>query len=161
MALRGFVLCADGRYYHRVLCEDVLRAAEAKDARRERTAAATRARQRKDDPETTPPGGEKPSLFNEAAERDDDRYDQRNDSRDDRRDETVTVATVRRCLSRGQHPVLPTIHKGDYASLLARHIDTPCKCFATTHLKRPLNYDTQMYAQRPNQRLYDCKITTG
>ncbi|WP_331315741.1 DUF1376 domain-containing protein [Methylobacterium mesophilicum] len=93
MALRGFVLCADGRYYHRVLCEDVLRAAEAKDARRERTAAATRARQRKDDPETTPPGGEKPSLFNEAAERDDDRYDQRNDSRDDRRDETVTVAT--------------------------------------------------------------------
>ena len=93
MALRGFVLCADGRYYHKVLCEDVLRAAEAKDARRERTAAATRARQRKGDSEKTPPGGEKPNLFNETADRNDGRDVQRHDPRDDRRDDTVTVAT--------------------------------------------------------------------
>lgn len=30
MALRGFVLCSDGRLYHKVLCEDVRRAAERK-----------------------------------------------------------------------------------------------------------------------------------
>src|SRR6185312_6532838 len=28
MAMRGFVLCSDGRFYHRVLCEDVLRASK-------------------------------------------------------------------------------------------------------------------------------------
>lgn len=49
MALRGFVKCSDGRLYHRVLCEDVLRAAQAKQDRRDRTAAATEARKRKRD----------------------------------------------------------------------------------------------------------------
>jgi hypothetical protein len=44
MALRGFVRCTDGRLYHRVLCEDVVRAAEKKRQYRERTKAATEAR---------------------------------------------------------------------------------------------------------------------
>lgn len=44
VALRGFVLCSDGRLYHRVLCEDVKRAALKKAERRERTKAATEAR---------------------------------------------------------------------------------------------------------------------
>lgn len=44
MALRGFVLCSDGRLYHKTLCDDVKRAAEAKAKRRERTRKATEAR---------------------------------------------------------------------------------------------------------------------
>jgi hypothetical protein len=32
MALRGFVLCSDGRFYHRFLCEEALRAWERKKA---------------------------------------------------------------------------------------------------------------------------------
>lgn len=46
MALRGFVECDDGRLYHKTLCEDVRRAAEAKKKRHDRTRAATEARQR-------------------------------------------------------------------------------------------------------------------
>ncbi len=46
MALRGFVLCSDGRLYHKTLCEDVARAAEAKRKRAERTKAATDARKK-------------------------------------------------------------------------------------------------------------------
>lgn len=46
MAMRGFVLCSDGRLYHQVLCGDVLRAAKRKTERRERTRAATEARLR-------------------------------------------------------------------------------------------------------------------
>lgn len=49
MALRGFILCADGRLYHQVLCADVDRAAIKKRERRDRTRAATEARQRKRD----------------------------------------------------------------------------------------------------------------
>lgn len=30
LVMRGFVLCSDGRFYHKVLCEDVMRAAERK-----------------------------------------------------------------------------------------------------------------------------------
>lgn len=40
MALRGFVLCTDGRLYHRVLCEDVLRAWERRQTFRERASRA-------------------------------------------------------------------------------------------------------------------------
>lgn len=36
MALRGFILCSDGRLYHKVLCEDVLRAAARQKQFRER-----------------------------------------------------------------------------------------------------------------------------
>lgn len=49
MALRGFVLCSDGRLYHKTLCEDVVRAAEAKRKRAERTKAATEARRKPSD----------------------------------------------------------------------------------------------------------------
>ena len=49
VALRGFVLCSDGRLYHRVLCEDVLRAAASKVLRQDRTRAATEARKSKRD----------------------------------------------------------------------------------------------------------------
>lgn len=70
MALRGFVKCSDGRLYHRVLCEDVLRAADAKRRRRERTVAASEARKGQ-----------------AGAKRDDKRNDDRNDNRDgDRND---------------------------------------------------------------------------
>ena len=51
MALRGFVKCSDGRLYHAVLCEDVLRAARKKAERRGRTKAATEARQKQRDVE--------------------------------------------------------------------------------------------------------------
>lgn len=44
MALKGFVLCDDGRLYHPVVAEKALEAVEAKRVQRERTAAATAAR---------------------------------------------------------------------------------------------------------------------
>ena len=50
MALRGFVECSDGRLYHRVLCDDVKRAAQKKADFRARTAKASAARWAK--PET-------------------------------------------------------------------------------------------------------------
>jgi Protein of unknown function (DUF1376) len=40
VALHGFVECSDGRLYHRVISEDVLKAAANKSARVERTTAA-------------------------------------------------------------------------------------------------------------------------
>lgn len=49
VALRGFILCSDGRLYHKTLCEDVHRAAASKALRRERTKAATEARKNKRD----------------------------------------------------------------------------------------------------------------
>jgi len=45
IAIRGFVLCSDGRLYHTTLCEDANRAYAKKMERRERTKAATQARQ--------------------------------------------------------------------------------------------------------------------
>jgi uncharacterized protein YdaU (DUF1376 family) len=48
-ALRGFVKCNDGRLYHRFLCEDVVRAANKKSERNERTKAATEARKKQRD----------------------------------------------------------------------------------------------------------------
>lgn len=46
MAMRGFVKCDDGRYYHRVLCDEALRVARQKAERRARTAKATEARRK-------------------------------------------------------------------------------------------------------------------
>jgi uncharacterized protein YdaU (DUF1376 family) len=46
VALRGFVLCSDGRLYHKVLVEDARRAFAKKLERKERTKAATEARNR-------------------------------------------------------------------------------------------------------------------
>ena len=65
VALRGFVKCSDGRLYHKVLCEEVLRAAQLKRDRRDRTAKATEARKKG---------------------RDDQRDDMFCDNRDDQRD---------------------------------------------------------------------------
>jgi len=44
IAMRNFILCSDGRFYHKTLCEDVIRAFESKRKRHERTKAATEAR---------------------------------------------------------------------------------------------------------------------
>lgn len=49
VALRGFILCSDGRLYHKTLCEDVHRAAASKALRQDRTRAATQARKQKRD----------------------------------------------------------------------------------------------------------------
>lgn len=49
VALRGFILCSDGRLYHKVLCDDVQRAYASKKERHARTKAATEARNAKRD----------------------------------------------------------------------------------------------------------------
>lgn len=50
MALRGFVLCSDGRFYHRVLCDDVMRAWASKLERiEENNAEAERKRRERED----------------------------------------------------------------------------------------------------------------
>ncbi|WP_132254718.1 DUF1376 domain-containing protein [Methylobacterium segetis] len=88
MALRGFVLCSDNRLYHRVLCEDVLRAARHKDLRRERTAAATKARLAKEDNDPTPPPkGKKTNEINKTTSRNETRHEARNVERDEDRNE--------------------------------------------------------------------------
>jgi uncharacterized protein YdaU (DUF1376 family) len=51
MALRGFLLCQDGRLYHKTISEDANRAYERKIERRNRTAAATEARRKQRDDE--------------------------------------------------------------------------------------------------------------
>jgi hypothetical protein len=82
MALRGFVECSDGRLYHKVLCEDVMRVLRKRDEFRARTAAATesrkggRRRHANDRGEPAePPGGM------DGLHRNDDRNDPRNDDR--------------------------------------------------------------------------------
>lgn len=82
MALRGFVKCSDGRLYHRVLCEDVTRAAGAKAQRHERTRAATEARKQR-----------------HPAERHDRRNDERDVQRDDERHDPQKTNVTR---SQGQ-----------------------------------------------------------
>lgn len=47
VAMRGFVLCSDGRLYHRVLCDDALRAHARKQERRAQTLAATESRRQR------------------------------------------------------------------------------------------------------------------
>jgi uncharacterized protein YdaU (DUF1376 family) len=49
VALRGFVLCSDGRLYHKMLCEDAKRAYQAKQDNSNRTKGATEARKRQRD----------------------------------------------------------------------------------------------------------------
>lgn len=75
MALRGFVLCSDGRLYHRVLSEKANEAWTKKKAQRERTRKATLARA------TT------------SRQRNDNRDEQRNDTPDD--DRNVHLGTVK------------------------------------------------------------------
>lgn len=65
VALRGFVLCSDGRFYHRVLAEKATESWAKKVAQRTRTRAATEARN---------------------DQRNVSRHGQRNDQRNDQRD---------------------------------------------------------------------------
>jgi hypothetical protein len=67
-ALRGFVECSDGRYYHAVIAEKANESWRAKVAQRERTKAATEAREAK-----------RRAAF---AQRDDQRDEQRDEQRD-------------------------------------------------------------------------------
>lgn len=87
MALRGFVLCSDGRLYHRVLAQDANRAWEALKKRHDRTKAATDARKKGRYDDRHDPRDEA---------RNDDRHEQRGDERnvdrDDLRNEVPTVA---------------------------------------------------------------------
>jgi uncharacterized protein DUF1376 len=48
MAMRGFVKCSDGKFYHPTLCDEAKRAARSKIDRHERTRAATEARRNKE-----------------------------------------------------------------------------------------------------------------
>ena len=88
VALRGFILCADGRLYHRTLCADVMRAAKSKEDRRLRTVAATKARLARADHDDEPPsGGKKLNGINKTAPRDVERHEERDEPRhDDRHD---------------------------------------------------------------------------
>lgn len=90
MALRGFVLCSDGKWYHKTLSSDVLRAAESKRQRKARTAAASAAKSKPTDGD---PGPEKPTKTTNGHDRYEDRYGVRNDHRDDVRG-GVTRQTV-------------------------------------------------------------------
>jgi hypothetical protein len=73
VALRGFILCDDGRLYHPVIAEKAVEAIEAKRKQRDRTANATKARKQR----------------NPIA--DDDRDEQRDDDRDDNREDERNV----------------------------------------------------------------------
>ena len=93
MATRGFVRCMDGRLYHRVLCEDVQRAAKAKSDRKQRTAAASEARRK------TPPANalqEPPTVRDDTpdGDRDGDRDDPPDDNRYDDRDDIDTTSVT-------------------------------------------------------------------
>lgn len=86
MALRGFILCSDGRLYHRVLAEDAMRAWDSLLKRHDRTKKATEARKKGRDDDRND-GRQTPS--NDA--RNDERHVQRNDQRN----EVPTVARDR------------------------------------------------------------------
>lgn len=105
MALRGFVLCSDGRLYHKVLCADVLRAAKHKDERRQRTAAATEARRRRNDGDTPPPDAPKSGPPRDRhGQRNDQRNDGRHVERNDERDGRHIVQTL---------PTVTSTHRQD------------------------------------------------
>ncbi|WP_407521868.1 DUF1376 domain-containing protein [Methylobacterium oryzisoli] len=88
MALRGFVKCSDGRLYHRVLCEEVARAAKHKREQHERTSRATEARRRKGDDQPSPPSGaRKLNGINKTDERHVGRHDDRDVGRDGERND--------------------------------------------------------------------------
>jgi uncharacterized protein YdaU (DUF1376 family) len=90
MALRGFILCSDGRLYHRVLAEDAMRAWDSLLKRHDRTKKATEARKKGRDDDRND-GRQPPS--NDA--RNDERHVQRDDDRNDQRNEVPTVARDR------------------------------------------------------------------
>lgn len=75
-ALRGFVECSDGRLYHAVIAEKALESWRAKLAQRERTRAATEAREAK----------RRAALAQRDVPRDEQRDVERNDQREYIRD---------------------------------------------------------------------------
>jgi hypothetical protein len=79
-ALKHFVKCADGRFYHRVVSGKAMEAWTAKNAQRDRTRAATQARKAK----VTDP--DMPRAEERALCRDDQRDGASGDQRDDERD---------------------------------------------------------------------------
>lgn len=105
MALRGFVLCSDGKYYHKTLAADVLRAAESKRQRKARTLAATTAKTKTTDGD---PGPEKPTKTTKHPDRNDDRNEHRYDLRHGaengaaRQTVTTTVTTSHRSNREGE-----------------------------------------------------------
>jgi hypothetical protein len=72
-ALRGFVECSDGRFYHPVIAEKAIEAAQKRRSQKQRTAAATEARR------------------SSKSDRDDHDSPQRDDQLDDQRDDDVTI----------------------------------------------------------------------
>ncbi|PGH55904.1 hypothetical protein CRT60_21890 [Azospirillum palustre] len=90
MALRGFILCNDGRLYHRVLAEDAMRAWDSLLKRHDRTKKATEARKKGRDDDRND-GRQTPAQ----DARNDERHVQRNDDRNDQRNEVPTVARDR------------------------------------------------------------------
>jgi hypothetical protein len=57
-AMRGFVECSDGRFYHPIVCEKAIEADDQRNKQRKRTEAATSARRngKRDDCRNDPPG---------------------------------------------------------------------------------------------------------
>lgn len=79
-ALLHFVLCSDGRLYHRHVAKKALESWDAKQAQRARTKAATEAREKKKR------DAEAAAHAQRDEQRDDERHDPRNDERDEQRD---------------------------------------------------------------------------
>lgn len=79
-ALRGFVECADGRFYHSVIASKALEAWKAKHAQRARTRAATEAREAKRR------AAQEARDADRHVSRDDHRHEDRDDQRDVERD---------------------------------------------------------------------------
>jgi hypothetical protein len=84
-ALRGFVRCADGRLYHATICEKARESWDAKLKQRERTKAATLAREQRRRAQQT----------QRDVERDESRNDERHEQRDVERDVVQGTGTVK------------------------------------------------------------------
>lgn len=91
-ALRGFIECSDGRFYHPVVAEKAIEADDQRKKQRNRTAAATSARR----------GGKR------NEQRDDDRNDARSTASDETRNEDhLTLPDLDRTLPEQTHTAAP------------------------------------------------------
>jgi uncharacterized protein YdaU (DUF1376 family) len=103
VALRGFVKCADGRLYHRVLAEDAIRAAKAQKQRQDAI------RKRWERPPEGPDDGTKSIRPNDARTYDDDtkpiptvsRDETRQDVREGKNASSATESSIAKPLSLG------------------------------------------------------------
>lgn len=82
-ALRGFVKCSDGRLYHPVIAEKAVEAWNGKVRQRDRTKAATAAREAK----------RKPGSALDDDQRHEDRHERRDEQRPEQRDEKRQTRT--------------------------------------------------------------------